>query len=106
MSKFSEFEMTLLEASAPLASVIFGEDVCDVRWEFVADYTSSISIKINDENDFKVAITEPDGKLVGSVEHVTLASIIKLLRELDTSILNILVEDDEENDEKEQEFLS
>lgn len=103
---FTEFEQGLLEASASLANVTFTKNVCTVRWDFVADYTSSISIKINDENDFKVAITEPDGKLVGSVEHVTLASIIELLRELDTSILNILVEDDEENDEKEQEFLS
>lgn len=29
--------MTLLEASVPLATVVFDEDTCVIKWEFVAE---------------------------------------------------------------------
>lgn len=106
MSKFTEFEMTLLEASVPLATVVFDEDTCVIKWKFVAEYTSTISINAKGNGYFSVDITQPSNKKTVSINEESLASIVTLLRQLDTSILQVLVEDSEESVETEQEFLS
>ena len=46
---FTEFEQGLLEASASLAKVTFKKNVCTVQWVFVAEYTSTIQIRIDED---------------------------------------------------------
>lgn len=95
---FTEFEQGLLEASASLAKVTFNENVCTVQWDFVAEYTSTIQIRIDEDGEFFLTITNPDGNVVLDDESDSFANIISLLRELDTSLLSIIVEKlDEDN---------
>ena len=105
MSKFTEFEMTLLEASVPLATVVFDEDTCVIKWEFVAEYTSTIQIRIDEDGEFFLTITSPDGSVTLDDENELFSNIVSLLRELDTSLLSVIVEQIDE-DNKEQGLLS
>ena len=102
---FTEFEQGLLEASASLAKVTFKNNVCTVQWEFVAEYTSTIQIRIDEDGEFFLTITNPDGNVALDDEKDLFSNIISLLRELDTSLLFIIVEQMDE-DNKEQGLLS
>lgn len=102
---FIEFEQGLLEASASLANVTFTKDICTVRWGFVAEYTSTIQIRINEEGELFLTITNPDGHVALNNERETFSNIVSLLRELDTSLLTVIVEQMEE-DNQEQGLLS
>lgn len=102
---FTEFEQGLLEASASLAKVTFKNSVCTVQWDFVAEYTSTIQIRIGKDGEFFLTITNPDGDVALDDESDSFANIISLLRELDTSLLSIIVEQMDE-DNKEQGLLS
>lgn len=98
---FTEFEQGLLEASASLAKVTFKNNVCTVQWDFVAEYTSTIQIRIGKDGEFFLTITNPDGDVALDDESDSFANIISLLRELDTSLLSIIVEQmDEDNKEQ------
>lgn len=101
---FTEFEQGLLEASASLAKVTFKENVCTVRWDFVAEYTSTLQIRIDEDGEFFLTITNPDGNVALDDESDSFANIISLLRELDTSLLSVIVEQMDE-DNKEQGLL-
>lgn len=102
---FTEFEQGLLEASASLAKVTFKNNVCTVQWDFVAEYTSTIQIRIDEDDEFFLTITNPDGNVALDDEKDLFSNIISLLRELDTSLLSIIVEQMDE-DNKEQGLLS
>lgn len=102
---FTEFEQGLLEASASLAKVTFNENICIVQWDFVAEYTSTLQIRIDEDGEFFLTITNPDGNVALDDESDSFANIISLLRELDTSLLSIIVEQMDE-DNKEQGLLS
>lgn len=103
---FTEFEQGLLEATASLANVTFTKNICTVRWDFVAEYTSTIQIRINEDGEFFLTITSPDGNVALDDESDSFANIISLLRELDTSLLSVIVEQMDEDDNKEQGLLS
>lgn len=47
--RFTEFEQGLLEASASLAKVTFEKSVCTVQWDFVAEYISTLQIRIDED---------------------------------------------------------
>lgn len=103
---FTEFEQGLLGASASLAKVTFKKNVCTVQWVFVAEYTSTIQIRIDEDGEFFLTITNPDGNVALDDESDSFANIISLLRELDTSLLSVIVEQMDEDDNKEQGLLS
>lgn len=46
---FTDFEKGILESAASLAKVTFEEDVCTVWWDFVAEYTSIIRIRLDED---------------------------------------------------------
>lgn len=102
---FTEFEQGLLDASASLANVEFKDNTCTVKWDFVAEYTSTIQIRIGEDGEFFLTITNPDGNVVLDDESDSFANIISLLRELDTSLLSVIVEQMDE-DKQEQGLLS
>lgn len=102
---FTEFEQGLLEASASLAKVTFEKNICTIQWDFVAEYTSTLQIRIGEDGEFFLTITNPDGNVALDDESVSFANIISLLRELDTSLLLVIVEQMDE-DNKEQGLLS
>lgn len=102
---FTEFEQGLLEASASLAKVTFNENVCTVQWDFVAEYTSTIQIRIDEDGEFFLTITSPDGSVTLDDENELFSNIVSLLRELDTSLLSVIVEQIDD-DNKEQGLLS
>lgn len=102
---FTEFEQGLLEASASLAKVTFKNNICTVQWDFVAEYTSTIQIRINEAGEFFLTITNPDGNVALDNESDSFANITSLLRELGTSLLSVIVEQMDE-DNKEQGLLS
>ena len=102
---FTEFEQGLLEASASLAKVTFKKNICTVQWDFVAEYTSTLQIRIDEDGEFFLTITSPDGNVTLDDEKDLFSNIISLLRELDTSLLSIIVEQMDE-DNKEQGLLS
>lgn len=101
---FTEFEQGLLEASASLAKVTFNKNICTVQWDFVAEYTSTIQVRI-DGGEFFLTITNPDGNVALDDESDSFANIISLLRELDTSLLSVIVEQMDDGN-KEQGLLS
>ena len=100
---FTEFEQGLLEATASLANVTFTKNVCTVRWDF--EYTSTIQIRLAEEGELFLTIINPDGSVVLDNEEETFSNIVSLLRELDTSLLTVIVEQMEE-DSQEQGLLS
>lgn len=102
---FTELEQGLLEASASLAKVTFNENICTVQWDFVAEYTSTLQIRIDEDGEFFLTITSPDGNVTLDDEKDLFSNIVSLLRELDTSLLSIIVEQMDE-DNKEQGLLS
>ena len=102
---FTEFEQGVLEASASLAKVTFNENICTVQWDFVAEYTSTLQIRIDEDGEFFLTITSPDGNVTLDDEKDLFSNIISLLRELDTSLLSIIVEQMDE-DKQEQGLLS
>ena len=102
---FTDFEKGLLDASASLANVEFKDNVCTVRWDFVAEYTSTIQIRIAEDGELFLTITNPDGNVALDNERDTFSNIVSLLRELDTSLLTVIVEQMEE-DNREQGLLS
>ena len=102
---FTEFEQGLLEASASLAKVTFKKNVCTVQWDFVAEYTSTIQIRIDEDGEFFLTIISPDGTVELDDADDTFSNIVSLLRELDTSLLSVIVEQMDE-DNKEQGLLS
>lgn len=102
---FTEFEQGLLEASASLAKVTFNKNICIVQWDFVAEYTSTLQIRINEDGEFFLTITNPDGNVALDDEKDLFSNIVSLLRELDTSLLSVIVEQMDE-DTKEQGLLS
>jgi len=89
---FTEFEQGLLEASASLAKVTFNKNICTVQWDFVAKYTSTIQIRIDEDGEFFLTITNPDGTVELDDADDTFSNIVSLLRELDTSLLSIITE--------------
>ena len=102
---FTEFEQGLLEASASLAKVTFEKSVCTVQWDFVAEYTSTIQIRLAEDGELFLTITNPDGNVALNNERETFSNIVSLLRELDTRLLTVIVEQMEE-DNQEQGLLS
>lgn len=102
---FTEFEQGLLEASASLAKVTFKNNVCTVQWDFVAEYTSTLQIRIDEDGEFFLTITNPDGNVALDDEKDLFSNIVSLLRELDTSLLSVIVEQMDE-DKQEQGLLS
>ena len=102
---FTEFEQGLLEASASLAKVTFKKNICTVHWDFVAEYTSTIQVRIDEEGTFFLTIINPDGNVALDDEKDLFSNIVSLLRELDTSLLSVIVEQMDE-DNKEQGLLS
>ena len=102
---FTEFEQGLLEASASLAKVTFEKNICTIQWDFVAEYTSTLQIRIDEDGEFFLTITNPDGNVALDDESDSFANIISLLRELDTSLLLVIVEQMDE-DNKERGLLS
>lgn len=103
--EFTEFEQCLLEAAASLANVTFKNNVCTVRWDFVAEPTSTIQIRFDESGELLLTIINPDGSVVLDNEEETFSNIVSLLRELDTSLLTVIVEQMEE-DNQEQGLLS
>lgn len=101
---FTEFEQGLLEASASLAKVTFEKNICTVQWDFVAEYTSIIQIRIGEDGEFFLTTTNPDGSVTLDDEKDLFSNIVSLLRELDTSLLSVIVEQMDE-DNKEQGLL-
>jgi hypothetical protein len=102
---FTDFEKGLLDASASLANVEFKDNVCTVQWDFVAEYTSTIQIRIGEDGEFFLTITSPDGNVTLDDEKDLFSNIVSLLRELDTSLLSVIVEQVDE-DNKGQGLLS
>lgn len=102
---FTEFEQGLLEASASLAKVTFEKNICTVQWNFVAEYTSTLQIRTNEDGEFFLTITNPDGTVPLDDEKDLFSNIVSLLRELDTSLLSIITEQMDE-DSKGQGLLS
>lgn len=102
---FTEFEQGLLEASASLAKVTFKNNVCTVQWDFVAEYTSTLQIRVDEDGEFFLTITNPDGNVALDDEKDLFSNIVSLLRELDTSLLSVIVEQMDE-DKQEQGLLS
>lgn len=102
---FTDFEMGLLDASASLANVEFKDNTCIVQWDFVAEYTSTIHIRIDEDGEFFLTIINPDGNVALDDENELFSNIVSLLRELDTSLLTVIVEQMEE-DNQEQGLLS
>ena len=102
---FTEFEQGLLEASASLAKVTFEKNICTVQWDFVAEYTSTLQISIDEDGEFYLTITSPEGKVLLDNENDSFSNIVSLLRELDTSLLLPIAEQVDE-DNKEQGLLS
>lgn len=102
---FTDFEKGLLDASASLANVEFKDNVCTVQWDFVAEYTSTIQIRIGEDGEFFLTITSPDGNVTLDDEKGLFSNIVSLLRELDTSLLSVIVEQVDE-DNKGQGLLS
>lgn len=102
---FTEFEQGLLEASASLAKVTFEKNICTVQWDFVAEYTSTIRIRIDEEGEFFLTITSPEGTVLLDNENDSFSNIVALLRELDTSLLLPIAEQVDE-DKCEQGLLS
>ena len=102
---FTEFEQGLLEASASLAKVTFKNNVCTVQWDFVAEYTSTIQIRIDEDGEFFLTITNPAGTVELDDADDTFSNIVSLLRELDTSLLSIITEQIDEA-RQEQGLLS
>ena len=102
---FTEFERGLLEASASLANVTFKKNICTVQWDFVAEYTSTIQIRLNEDGEFFLTIINPDGSVTLDDEKDLFSNIVSLLRELDTSLLSVIVEQMDE-DKQEQGLLS
>ena len=94
---FTEFEQGLLEASASLAKVTFKKNICTVQWDFVAEYTSTIQIRIGEDGEFFLTITNPDGTVELDDADDTFSNIVSLLRELDTSLLSIITEQMDED---------
>lgn len=95
---FTEFEQGLLEASASLAKVTFEKNICTVQWDSVAEYTSTIQIRVDEDGEFFLTIINPDGSVTLDDEKDLFSNIVSLLRELDTSLLSIIVEQlDEDN---------
>lgn len=94
---FTEFEQGLLEASASLAKVTFKNNVCTVQWDFVAEYTSTLQIRIDEDGEFFLTITNPDGTVELDDADDTFSNIVSLLRELDTSLLSIITEQMDED---------
>lgn len=95
----------MLEASASLAKVTFNKNICTVQWDFVAEYTSTLQIRIDEDGEFFLTITNPDGNVALDDEKDLFSNIVSLLRELDTSLLSVIVEQMDE-DNKEQGLLS
>lgn len=102
---FTEFEQGLLEASASLAKVTFEKSVCTVQWDFVAEYTPTLQIRIDEDGGFYLTITSPEGTVILDNENDSFSNIIALLRELDTSLLLPIAEQVDE-DKCEQGLLS
>ena len=102
---FTDFEKGLLEAAASLANVTFKNNVCTVWWDFVAEFTSTIQIRFDESGELLLTIINPDGSVVLDNEEETFSNIVSLLRELDTSLLTVIVEQMEE-DNQEQGLLS
>lgn len=102
---FTEFEKGLLEASASLAKVTFNKNICIVQWDFVAEYTSTLQIRLNEDGEFFLTIINPDGSVTLDDEKDLFSNIVSLLRELDTSLLSVIVEQMDE-DKQEQGLLS
>lgn len=102
---FTEFEQGLLEASASLAEVTFNKNICTVQWDFVAEYTSTLQIRLNEDGEFFLTIINPDGSVTLDDEKDLFSNIVSLLRELDTSLLSVIVEQMDE-DKQEQGLLS
>lgn len=94
---FTEFEQGLLEASASLANVTFNKNICTVQWDFVAEYTSTIHIRIDENRELFLTIINPDGTVALDDADDTFSNIVSLLRELDTSLLSIITEQMEED---------
>lgn len=87
---FTDFEQGLLETSASLAKVTFNKNICTVQWDFVAEYTSTIQIRIDEDRELFLTITNPDGTVALDDADDTFSNIVALLRELDTSLLSII----------------
>ena len=102
---FTEFEHGLFQASASLAKVTFDKNICTIQWDFVAEYTSTLQIRIDEDGELFLTITNPDGNVALDDESDSFANIISLLRELDTSLLLVIVEQMDE-DNKERGLLS
>lgn len=102
---FTEFEQGLLEASASLANVTFKKNICTVQWDFVAEYTSTIQIRVDEDGKFFLTIINPDGTVELDDADDTFSNIVSLLRELDTSLLSIITEQMDE-DKQGQGLLS
>lgn len=67
-------------------------------WYFVAEYTSTIQIRVDENGGFFLTITNPDGTVELDDADDTFSNIVSLLRELDTSLLSIIAEQmDEDN---------
>ena len=103
--EFTEFEQGLLEASASLAKVTFNENICTVQWDFVAEYTSTLQIRVNEDGEFYLTITSPEENVLLDNENDSFSNIVALLRELDTSLLLPIAEQVDE-DRCEQGLLS
>lgn len=102
---FTEFEQGLLDASASLAKVTFNKNICTVQWDFVAEYTSTLQIRVNEDGEFYLTITSPEENVLLDNENDSFSNIVALLRELDTSLLLPIAEQVDE-DRCEQGLLS
>lgn len=102
---FTDFEKGLLDASASLANVEFKDNTCIVQWDFVAEYTSTLHISIDEDGEFYLTITSPEGTVLLDNENDSFSNIVALLRELDTSLLLPIAEQVDE-DKCEQSLLS
>ena len=90
--EFTDFEKGILESAASLAKVTFEKDVCTVWWDFVAEYTSIIRIRLDEDGEFFITIINPNGSVELDDESGSFSRIVSLLRELDTSLLSIIAE--------------
>lgn len=102
---FTEFEQGILESAASLAKVTFEKNVCTVWWDFVAEYTSIIRIRVGEDGELFLTIINPDGTVALDDADDTFSNIVSLLRELDTSLLSIITEQMDE-DKQGQGLLS
>lgn len=71
----------------------------------MAEYTSTLQIRIDEDGEFFLTITNPDGNVALDDEKDLFSNIVSLLRELDTSLLSVIVEQMDE-DKQEQGLLS